>query len=239
MQGGEGFGPPRPPPPLSDMQIRKLSNPSLTAADRLMFLRAHARVLAAAEMARLLDTNEVTYQHHENGTRGVSRRAAARYAAYFGVSPELLLFGHAPVLVRRALVLGAIGRDGAIADRMSLSISLPESLPAPTHVSEPLAAYVVIEDLYPAYRRGDVVLFDPADQISVMDAHGRECVVELEDGSRVLRVVHATGIGLCSLVSYAHGQKPLAGVRPRGIWRVRYVEKEGVDLPLPEILTEQ
>lgn len=70
--------------PYSDAMIRP--------CDKLKELREKAGFLTAADAARRYGWNENTYRSHENGTREISRKAAADYAEAFGVSAGWLLY---------------------------------------------------------------------------------------------------------------------------------------------------
>lgn len=217
------------PPGFGDVR-GAIANPRLTPGGRLQLLRHHMGFLTAADCGRAIGVNPVTYQHHENGTRGVSRKAAARYAAYFGVSASMLLYGGQPVLQRDVPVTGAIGAAGEITPRMLTNLQLPETTPAPPLADDELAALVVTtDDLYPAYRFGDVVFYSPPAEGPVdTDAlDGRECVVITEDGDELLRVVHRAGPGMCMLSSY-HGASAIpAAARLRSAAPVLWVQRGG------------
>lgn len=63
---------------------------------RLMLAREHRGLKTASEGASYLrHKTATTYQHHENGTRGITR-AVKEYADAFGVPEEWLLFGRNP-----------------------------------------------------------------------------------------------------------------------------------------------
>lgn len=60
---------------------------------RLRKAREQAGFKSAADAARQIGMNIVTYTAHENGTRAFDRRAAANYATKFGVDAAWLLLG--------------------------------------------------------------------------------------------------------------------------------------------------
>lgn len=65
-------------------------------AERLILAREHKGLKDAVAGSRYLrDKTPTTYQHHENGTRGITRRVND-YAEAFGVSAEWLLYGRNP-----------------------------------------------------------------------------------------------------------------------------------------------
>jgi len=62
---------------------------------------ARERIFAtAAEAAQAMGVNYQTYAAHENGSRGLRRDAAMRYAKYFNISLEYLLTGRKTVQPR-------------------------------------------------------------------------------------------------------------------------------------------
>ncbi len=64
-----------------------------TLSDRLKLARAAAGFDTAASAARARGWNEVTYQSHENGNRGVTHAKALIYADSFHVDPGWLIYG--------------------------------------------------------------------------------------------------------------------------------------------------
>lgn len=61
--------------------------------DRLRLAREQRGFDSASEAAEALGVPYGTYSGHENGSRGITRSNAARYAAFFGVSPAWLEHG--------------------------------------------------------------------------------------------------------------------------------------------------
>src|SRR5690242_15225129 len=62
-------------------------------AKRLKAARVDARFETATDAARAMGISPPTYLGHENGTTGIRRDAAIRYARFFRVSLEWLLTG--------------------------------------------------------------------------------------------------------------------------------------------------
>src|SRR5215211_1487530 len=61
--------------------------------ERLRWARERARFKEATEAARRFGWNENTYRSHENGQRGISKKAAAKYARAFKIPVGWLLYG--------------------------------------------------------------------------------------------------------------------------------------------------
>ncbi|NNM75024.1 LexA family transcriptional regulator [Enterovirga aerilata] len=61
---------------------------------RLMWARLNVgRYKTASDAARAMGVPIPTYAGHENGSRGLTRATAERYAAFFKVAPEWMVFG--------------------------------------------------------------------------------------------------------------------------------------------------
>ena len=61
--------------------------------ERLMWARKRAGFEDATTAARRCGWNENTYRSHENGTRGITKKAATRYGARLDVPAEWILLG--------------------------------------------------------------------------------------------------------------------------------------------------
>jgi hypothetical protein len=73
--------------------------PSLLDPDeRLRWARERAGFTTATDAAHRYNWNENTYRSHENASRGISKRAAEKYAKAFKIPVEWLLFGHGSML---------------------------------------------------------------------------------------------------------------------------------------------
>lgn len=64
-----------------------------TPGDRLRAARLRAGYGKAVDAARAFGWEPPTYHAHENGTRGLTARAAEKYARAYRVQPSWLLFG--------------------------------------------------------------------------------------------------------------------------------------------------
>ena len=93
-----------------------------TSADRLRTARVAAGYATAKHAAEAMGASVPTYIQHENGTRGYPASRAERYARFFRVSPEWLLYGtgaaprQAPSVGDDGLVpvVGYVGANSAV-----------------------------------------------------------------------------------------------------------------------------
>lgn len=63
------------------------------ASERLQLARKQAGYRSAADAARAMGVAEPTYSAHENGSRGITSKAAQKYARKFNVDAAWLLYG--------------------------------------------------------------------------------------------------------------------------------------------------
>lgn len=92
-----------------------------TAAERLKSTRERAGYQTAKDAAEAMGVAVPTYIQHENGTRGFPATRAERYAKFFRVTPEYLLYGKAsvkpaapglgPTLYIKGVVAAGVWRD--------------------------------------------------------------------------------------------------------------------------------
>lgn len=68
------------------------------ASNRLKEARIKCGYDSAKAAAEAMNISVATYIQHENGTRGIPASRAERYARFFRVAPEWILYGKRPVL---------------------------------------------------------------------------------------------------------------------------------------------
>ena len=73
------------------------------SAIRLRQARERAGYDSAKAAAEAMGVSVATYIQHENGTRGIPASRAERYAKFFRVAPEWILYGKSTVLARTPL----------------------------------------------------------------------------------------------------------------------------------------
>jgi len=197
---------------------------------RLKRARINAGYASASEFARNVSVNITTYHHHENGRRGIGNDYAQLYARALNVATATLLYGEDLHGTSSVPIVGVIGPGGKVLPMHNnldsldhvvfdtRDLDLPPTDTVRDAVASPsrralalpdfqqLQALIITGDaLYPAYSNNDVVLHRRLirDPNTLRKLHGRECVVELKSGARLLRMVTMQGDGLATLCAYA------------------------------------
>jgi phage repressor protein C with HTH and peptisase S24 domain len=173
------------------------------AAARLRRLRLQAGYATAADSARAMGAKVVTYQHHENRRRHISRQAAEEYGRFFGVPAGTILYGEALQEAHRVAIIGAVHTGGVV---MMMSERRSVLLSGPMTGTDPLVALEVeTDDLYPRYRRGELVFYEPPGPLppNLAALNGLDCVVTTADGRTMIRMLTHKGGDRCTLVAFA------------------------------------
>lgn len=156
------------------------------AHERLRDARKKAGYKSASEAARHFGWTDSTYRHHENGTRGIKRDEMKKYSSAYRVPIDWLLFGRtagAAVIP----VLGDVGPGGIV--REASREQPVEMVEGPPDMRKDAAAIKIMGDsMYPRYLDGDILVYKQ--NSSFIEASGRECLVELSDGTKMLRIMH-------------------------------------------------
>lgn len=108
--------------------------PMETPAERLRFARERKYPDAKAA-AEAMGARVATYIQHENGTRGIRPSVAQRYARFFGVAPDWLLFGK--------------GQTPAAEPKPASLMLLPVQLPSEEALKAAWAAFLEATPEYP------------------------------------------------------------------------------------------
>jgi hypothetical protein len=232
-------------------------NQKLSLGDRLRLSRIAAGYKTAIGFANKHGINPTTYHHHENGRRALSREIIDKYASLLGTQPEVLIEGFVlPRLGQRIPIVGhVLTATGSVVGMEELdtcaacsgAVLTPpkpiEAVPA-LSVDMPdfsgLGALVIVgSELWPAYRHNDIIMHDPLVAIaSLAHLDGRECVVELADGRRLLRVVLAARDGKANLVGFDNtphilGVDIIAAAPIRLIMRDTKIHRDELPPPAP------
>ncbi len=144
---------------------------------RLRALRL-AKGLRQAELARLVGRHQTVIGPYERDEYAPPPDIVERLARALDTSPEYLLFGRHP---RRSLIplVGRIGPGG---------LAEPAELGTLALKDDRLLGWRVEDDtMLPAYRPGQVALVLAAAEVRLEALAGRDVLVELADGRRLLR----------------------------------------------------
>lgn len=163
---------------------------------RLRALR-RARGLSQIELARAIGRHQSVIGPYERDEYTPARPVLERLAAVLDTNPEYLLFGRSPHRSRLP-VGGRVGPAGVVRD---------DPAEAPTFLElreERLMLLEVGDDsMSPVYPVGALVVVDTAERSPARLAYGREALVELTDGRRLLRrLFPAATAGQYDLAAY-------------------------------------
>ncbi len=174
-------------------------------AKRLRKAREARGLENAAEAARILGIPAPTYQGHENGSRGLRRDAANRYASFFGVSVEWLLTGKQPKQpVRKVAVVAYIGAGAEVfpVDDHAKGAGL-ERVNPPTGLSEDCVAAKIRGDSMHPLKDGWLVFWIKNQEGIPEDCLGALCVVQIKNGPTLLKDLRrGSRAGLYTLESW-------------------------------------
>ena len=173
-----------------------------SVAARLKQARIAAGFKTAKQFADTHSIPQPTFALHESGRRGLTREVATAYAGWLGVSVEWLLTGKLDAAARApAMLRGYVGAGAEVhpfPDESGI-----EPIEAPPGCGGCDAYLVRGDSMEPVYRDGDI-LFPDSRTRSVEDIAGRDCVVQVHDGPRLVKRVHrGGGRSTVRLFSYA------------------------------------
>lgn len=201
-------------------------DPDKHTARRLKQARIEAGFRTAKQFARSIPVNITTYHHHEVGRRGIPIATAERYATALGITVSSLLHGDQLRRVVTVPIVGIIYGKGLVRRMDDSHWTMPASdgigaeMEAATTLSQTRellvpdpadmeALEIHGQELYPVYSDGDTVVTQKLlrhDAIP-LHLHGMECVVELADGSRMVRHISIQADGRATL--FGHGTPPM------------------------------
>jgi transcriptional regulator with XRE-family HTH domain len=177
-----------------------------TPGDRLKKLREADRrnFGSAAEAARAMGVNPVTYQAHENNTRGLRRGPAAKYAKFYGTTLDYLLSARN---VRNPTLVPVVGYIGP-GQELQLLSGTPASqvldlVEPPTGEDGPcLAARIQGNSMHPM-KDGWIIFWNKDDKGVPESSIGQLCVVTLPDGRQLVKELYrGSRAGLYNLASW-------------------------------------
>ena len=171
------------------------------------------------DAARAFGFNEVTYRSHENGTRGLRRDSAERYAKAFKVKAGWLLTGDTDAASRRTVedpgtvpLVGYVGA-GAATHRFNVSDGELDRVRAPEDATPNTVAVEIRGDSLGSFFDRWLVYYDDVRRPVTTDLVNRLCVVGVADegGVFVKKIRPSRTRGLFHL--YGQFGDPLLDVR--------------------------
>uniref|UniRef100_A0A6H1ZCU5 HTH cro/C1-type domain-containing protein n=2 Tax=viral metagenome TaxID=1070528 RepID=A0A6H1ZCU5_9ZZZZ len=175
-----------------------------TPSDRLRSARERAGYETAKDAAVAMGVPVPTYVQHENGSRGYPAPRADRYGRFFRVAPEWLLYGRGEVddapTSDSVPVVGLVGA-GSVATLFSEGQGpFDEVEPPADSTSHTVGLGIRGASLGPAFDEG-IVFYDDVRSPVTEDLHGRLCVVGLDDGRVLVKILRSAGDGTFHLFS--------------------------------------
>jgi hypothetical protein len=179
-----------------------------TPGERLKRARKMQGYQTAADFASEHGFKKTTYQHHENGLRELRADVATLYDRLLNLPAGTLLYGGQLPTMPPVFIVGSVRDNGRI-DPVAGSVGKRAvvKLPEPTN----LVGLTIESDDLLNYRRGDRVFYRATERYSLESLHGLECVIELEDGTKLIRqlVFHSED----SVILVAPNKMPMTGQR--------------------------
>lgn len=188
-------------PDLDITEDDQPDNAETEVSRRLKRLRIEAGFRSAKKFAEAVGVSPITYHHHENGRRGIPRAQAQKYAEKLNVPAGTLLYGEALQQAQLSAIIGTVTAKGTITmggDERSVTV------PPGIEMAGVVAIRVETEELWPAYRPGDLVFYRPTMAgASPMDCNGKDCIILLADGTSLLRMFNFAGPRRANLVAFS------------------------------------
>jgi DNA-binding XRE family transcriptional regulator len=155
---------------------------------RLTKIRRRAGYETALDAAKAIGVNYTTYAQHENGTREISKAKAPRYARFFKVSVDWLLYGrgeyHAATTVPVIGYIGA-GQEVFTIDDHPLGEGLEQVSPPPG-VTDCVALKIRGTSMFPM-EDGWLIFYQRETHGILEECIGKLCVVQIKDGPTLLK----------------------------------------------------
>jgi len=160
-------------------------------AHRLKKARAAAGYATPTDAARAMDMPPPTYLGHENGTTGLRRAAAIRYAKKFGISLDWLLTGSGTMgPSRKVPVIGYIGAGAEVHPiddhPKGRGVDLVD---APHGIASDCVAAIIRGDSMHPMKDGWLIFWAKTQDGVPEDCLGKLCAVQVKDGPMMVKEV--------------------------------------------------
>lgn len=193
-----------------------------TPGERLRQVR-QKRGLSTAQLAQRVGRSESAVRNQENGTNGIPSHLAEQYARTLGVSPEYLLYGHGSPDSPATDSVPVVGYVSAGASLVQYEEGQGpfDYVPAPRlQTPSTVAAAIRGVSLGPALDEA-ILFYDDVRSPVTPDLHGRLCVVGVDDGRVLVKILRPGEAGRFHLISNT-AEEPLLNVDVR--WAARVTE---------------
>lgn len=160
-----------------------------SAADRLKKVRAQAGFATGTDAARAMGIPAPTYLGHENGTTGLKRTVAIRYAKFFKVSLDWLLTGIGAAREVMVNIEGYVGAGAEVypVDEQTRGGGLGPVRP-PVGISDCVALRIRGDSMYP-FLENWLVFYRRHQEGVPEDAAGKLVVAKIADGPTLLKIL--------------------------------------------------
>lgn len=162
-----------------------------TPSNALRAARIARGFASAAEAARHFGWNDVTYQAHENGGRGIRPDAAKRYAKAFGIDPSVLLGltaknTYVSLDADDGVPIVGTASWGVWRDISMLEGGAQKSISVPKNASRIARAAVVVGDdsVNKTLPQGEVAIYEPTNGFQAI-VPGKFLVIKRTNGTLV------------------------------------------------------
>lgn len=196
--------------------------------DRLKKAREKAGYATPTDAARAFGWTTSTYLAHENGTRGITQKAANRYGRALRCNPAWIMYGgdvnrNGQVTVPVVGYLGA-GMEVYYVDDHEKGAGM-DVVEAPPDLDEfNLVALKVKGDSMRPLREGTIVYYRKEQDGVPDNALNDLCVVRLADGRTLLKELRrGYSPGRFNLMSWAHGMEPMEDQQVEWAARVLWI----------------
>lgn len=197
-----------------------------TPDQRLQKIRRSRGFETATDAARRYHWNENTYRSHENGSRPLSKKAAADYARHFRVSVGWLLYGEGDPGQRLTIPVVGYVSAGSETHYFSDNDQHLDEVEMPPGGTEKTVAVQVRGTSMPGIADdGWVIYYDDIRSPPTDDLLNKLCVIRLKDGRTVIkRLVQSRKPGSFDL--WSTNEPPILGQEIEWAARVNWIKPQ-------------
>lgn len=159
----------------------------MTDLRRRLKARREELRLRQEDVAEAMGLTKQAISHYETGKRPVKVKHLGALARTLGVSPQWLLYGDEGGKAITLLTNGEIGAGGVVVRDTQRKKTVPVP---PGADGDSLEAFEMTGDaMAPRFHPGDIIYTNAEGELGPA-CYQRPCIVQLEDGRELLRIVH-------------------------------------------------